>query len=154
MGDLTHQAHDVLVSVQRIDQESIDSADQDTLLKAYALLEDANRVLAQVRTLLRNAAADKMTDKQVVVPGLGTVVKHGKRDRKSWDTESLLRAVLDSRVVDKDTGEVRDETPLDKVLAVWNLGTPRIKELRDTRGIDPDEFCASEWGGWTLEVIK
>lgn len=154
MSDLVDKAAAVAADLQLVRSDDVDGADLDALLKAYVLLEDASRLLAQLRTLIRDAAAQAMPDKQVTVPGLGTVVKHGKRDRKTWDGEALLRAVLDSRVVDKDTGEVRDETPLDKVLAVWNLGTPRIKELRDVRGIDPDEFCVSEWGGWTLEVIK
>ena len=51
---------------------------------------------------------------------------HRKKSRTVWDKDALLHAVLDTRLVDTDTGEVVDPTPYDKVLHVWNLGTPRI----------------------------
>jgi hypothetical protein len=130
---------------------TLDAAPLESLLTAYATLEEANRLLAQLRTLVRNAATAAMDDKVVTVEGVGTFTKHGKRDRKTWDSAALLSAVLDSRLVNTATGEVADESPLDKVLATWNLGVPRVKHLRE-RGIDPDEFCESTWGGWTLEV--
>lgn len=146
----------VLAAIEGFEQElgcSIDDASLEQLLAAYALLEDANRSLAQLRTIVRNAATAAMSEPVVTVDGVGTFTRHGRRDRKTWDTQALLSAVLDSRLVDTSTGEVQDESPLDKVLATWNLGPPRVKHLRE-RGIDPDEFCESTWGGWTLEVQR
>jgi hypothetical protein len=59
---------------------------------------------------------------------------------------------LDTRLVDESTGEVLDESPLDKVLKVWNLGTPRKGILKE-RGIQADEFCVTEnLNGWSIRI--
>ncbi len=80
------------------------------------------------------------------------VRRHSKKDRTQWDKPDLLRAVLDTKLVDTATGEILDETPLSKVTTVWNLGAPRLTALRD-RGLDPDDFCTTEVRpGWSLEV--
>ncbi len=55
-------------------------------------------------------------------------------------------------MVDKDTGEITEETPLEKVLACFNLPAPRTTALRQ-RGIDADQFCRSETRGYTIERI-
>jgi len=106
--------------------------------------------------------------REVVLPGTaGPVEVHGKRDRKAWQRGPLLRMVLDSRLQpNPDTGELQpedeghvtvDDEPvtvspdLGRVLHVWNLGAPRTTALRD-RGIDPDEFCTSTWGGRELRL--
>lgn len=68
--------------------------------------------------------------------------------RRAWDTDDLRRRVMDSLLqrvtVDPETGEkiteTIEETPVDKILHVWNLGAPRTTALR-ARGIDPDEYC-------------
>lgn len=59
--------------------------------------------------------------------------------------------VLDSRLVDKDTGEMKDETNLEKVRSVWGLKgyQASITALRD-RGLDPSEFCEAEFRGFRL----
>lgn len=64
--------------------------------------------------------------------------------RTGWDTDALKSAVLDSRLVDPESGEVADESPLEKVLHVFNLPAPRLGALRD-RGIEPDKFCTVAW---------
>lgn len=113
--------------------------------------------LARIAMALRRIAkahADAAADVDTLIAkkhGRGTFdvdgaeVKVGRTARRTgWDHDALLRAVLDSRLVDTETGEIADETPLDKVRHVWNLGAPRTTALRD-RGIDPDEFATTEW---------
>lgn len=70
-----------------------------------------------------------------------------ERRRRGWDHDRLLQVVLDSRWVDPDTGEIADETPVEKLRAVYGLrgSHARVQALR-ARGIDPDEFCTVEVG--------
>lgn len=127
-------------------------ADLDQGLVCYALIETAARDLSRIRDELARKLAGSFPEgeKRIVVEGAGVFEKHRKADRKGWDKEDLLRAVLDTRIVDPDTGEVLDPNDLDKVLRVWNLGAPRITALRE-RGIDPEEFCTVEYGALTLQ---
>jgi hypothetical protein len=120
-------------------------------LRVHAFIAESYRTLGQFLSVWTNSLAESMP-KQVEVEGVGVFVKKGKRDRTQWDKDALLSAVLDSRLVNTETGEVTEESPLDKVRAVWNLGTPRVTALRE-RNIDPDQFCRSEWGGWGIEVL-
>jgi len=147
---------DVALFVQSVDDLDVDAIcalDETARLALWAEIEDANRTLQQVRALLTQAVAEAMSCREVVVDNVGTFLRHVKKDRTQWEKDDLLRAVLDSRNVDPRTGEVADETPLDKVLAVWNLPAPRTTILRQ-RGIDADEFCHVERGGWTIEVLR
>lgn len=146
------QTQRVYDAINALDVVALAAADETEALTAWAILEDANRVLAQVRSMLVGPIAEKMGDRQVVIDHVGVFVRHVKKDRTQWAKDDLLRAVLDSRLVDKKTGEVVDESPLDKVVAVWNLGAPRTTALK-ARGIDADEFCHVEKGGYTIEVM-
>ena len=140
--------------VNGMDVDALGALPLDDALTAWAALEDAYRTLGQVRAAVTHLIAEAMKAadvKQHTVDHLGTVIRHGKRNRTKWDTDDLRRAVLDSRLVDSHTGEVLDPNPVDKILHVWNLGAPRVTALRE-RGIDPDEYCHSEFGGWSLEL--
>jgi hypothetical protein len=143
---LVHEA------IHELDVDAIASLPETDALTVYAVLEDANRVLQQIRSQVTQGVAGLMSDRQVVVEGVGTFVRHVKKDRTQWDKDALLRAVLDTLVVDKTTGDILDPNPIDKVLRVWNLGAPRTTALKE-RGIDPDEFCHVERGGYTIEVV-
>lgn len=144
---------DLADSVRALRPDAIVDLPVDQAAAVYVELVDAQKELAAVMSLLTHAFAESLADNETTIDGIGTLRRRGRKDRTKWQKDDLLRAVLDSRVVNTDTGEVADETPLDKVLAVWNLATPRTTALKE-RGIDPDEFCHSEWGGWTIEVIR
>lgn len=120
-------------------------------LIAFAAIEEARKNLAVVAHDLEQKLA-KVMPKQLVVDGAGTFECHKKKARTAWDKDDLLRAVLDTRLVNKDTGEVKEETPLEKVLAVFNLPSPRLTALRD-RGLDPDEYCHTEDTGYAIRLI-
>jgi hypothetical protein len=127
-------------------------ADQlESNLIAYAAVEEARRNLGIVAHDLEQKLAADMP-RSVVVEGVGVFERHRKTARTQWDKEDLLRAVLDSRVFDRTTGELREETPLEKVLAVWNLPAPRKTALQD-RGIDADQFCHTEDAGQQVRLI-
>jgi hypothetical protein len=121
-------------------------------LEARAVLATASMGLGQCREQLDTLIGDAMGTYRVVVDGFGFVERHHKKSRTKWDRDALLSAVRDTRLVDPETGEVIDPTPLDKVLHVWNLGAPRLGALKE-RGIDADEFCETEERkGWQLKV--
>lgn len=109
--------------------------------------DEVRAAFAQVEQHCAMIAGSKQFD----VGGLGTFTVRKRKDRKTWDKERLLADVLDSRLVDEETGEVADETPLDRVTSVWNLGTPRLSALR-ARGLNPDHYCQSEEMGWAVQL--
>jgi hypothetical protein len=121
-------------------------------LIAYAAIEEARRNLAIVAGDFEKKLAALMP-KTLPVEGVGTFEKHKRKNRTQWDRDALVSAVLDSRLFDPHTGELREETPLDKVRAVWNLGAPRITALRD-RGIDAEQFCHSEDAGYQIRLVS
>jgi hypothetical protein len=138
---------DIDSTLRRATPEDIDLA---TGLECRVTLGSAS--LALVRERLDTLLGEALGTYETVVPGFGMVKRHKKKDRTSWDKPDLLRAVLDTKLVDTETGEIVDETPLSKVTTVWNLGAPRLTALRD-RGLEPDDFCSVEVrAGWQIEV--
>lgn len=115
-------------------------------------LRETRRELAQLERDVEQRIADLMGDRRETVMGVGVLERHRVKKRLAWDREELLRVVRDSRLVNRETGEIAEETELQRVLAVWNLGAPRVTALRE-RGIDGDEFCSSQdQGRWTVQV--
>jgi hypothetical protein len=123
----------------------------DELARALVAIRDARSDLALVAERLEKELCTAAGEKVFVVEGVGQVEIKGKVRRVKWDKESLLRAVLDSRLVNEATGEVVEETPVDRVLHVWNLGAPRLFALR-ARRIDEDQFCEATFEGWTVRL--
>jgi hypothetical protein len=152
-SDLHRDARLILETAQHIEGLAYDY-EPETIepdLVAWAMLEEANRALSAARTALADKLARALPDKRVTVEGVGTFEMHAGKKRTKWDKEALLSAVLDSRLVDTETGELLDETPVGKVLTVWNLGVPRTTALK-ARNIDPDEFCETEPAPWSLQL--
>lgn len=117
-------------------------------------ITDLRAGLAEVADGLRHEIGALMEGPTVVLDGIGVVTRRRDTDRKTWDRDGLLRTVLDSRLVDAATGEIADESQLDKVLKVWHLGAPRTGVLRE-RGIDADEYCQVERReGYTIRVLS
>lgn len=149
---LVMQVHD---TINQLDIDRIADLPTDMALTCWSILEDAHRILAQVRSQLTGLVAEKMGEHQRTVEGVGTFIRHMRKDRTRWEKDDLLRAVLDSRLpVDPTTGELapEDQSPLAKVLHVWNLPAPRTTALK-ARGLDADEFCHVERGGWQIEAV-
>lgn len=138
-----------LLHLDRAIQQSTDLDDRADLL---GCLRDSKRDLSMLESSLESELGEQMGDYHVTVEGLGTLERHRHKTMTAWNTDDLLRAVLDTRMIDGKTGEVLDETPLDKVLAVWNLPAPRTTVLR-SRGLQPDEFCTvTDKGGWKVSI--
>ena len=139
-----------LDAVNALDVDAVAALPIDDALLVWNELTEAKRVLDGVLSLLPGALAPSWGEKQTEVPGVGVFVLRAKKDRTQWDKDALLRDVLDSRMVNETTGEI--ESPLEKVLAVWNLPAPRVTALR-ARGLDPDDYCHTEFGGWQIQKL-
>lgn len=66
----------------------------------------------------------------------------GSPKYSDWQTEDLIRAVLDSRLIDLETMEVVDESPADKLMHVFSLSgsNARLTALKE-RGLRVGAFC-------------
>lgn len=114
-------------------------------------------VIAACQAMLLGARQDLETDiGQVIGPDFIDVdgkrySRHARLSLRNGDNEALVRAVLDSRRVNKDTGEVIEETPVDRLRHVWHLAArdARKTALKD-RGLDLTEFVESEFRGWNI----
>ncbi|HMI47110.1 MAG TPA: hypothetical protein VK481_00405 [Gemmatimonadaceae bacterium] len=120
-------------------------------LTAWKVIEDANRQLQLVRQQLTDRLGALMERERITVPGVAVFDAHVKKNRTKWEKDDLRRAVLDTRTFD-DEGTLVEESPLDKVLAVFPLGNPRLLALR-ARGLEPEEWCETERAGWSIQVF-
>lgn len=138
-----------------------DHLDIERALHDLTGLREAVTALKMWEGVLSDWIADYLGRNTMDLEGVGHVeVKRGA-DRKEWDRQGLIRAVLDSRrapdpvtgeMVGSDSGRavIGDEflscsQDLARILDCWNLGAPRVTALRE-RSIDPDEFCTSTPG--------
>lgn len=118
--------------------------DVDTLLHLVAnVLPGLSQVAKAALENAQDEAGRKFDDKTYTSRGVEWERSKGGPTRTGWQTQDLLAAVLDTRRFD-DGGDLIDETPLDKVLHVFNLPAPRATALRD-RGLNGDEFCTVTW---------
>ena len=133
---------------------AIKTADLSDLLDAIGLVQNLRKSVATVGSDLEHRAGEVMGEKSVTVGGTEWVRSMPPK-RGAWKSEDLLRAVLDSRRVDKDTGELLEESELEKVQHVWNLAgyQARIGALKD-RGLDPNEFSEPSWDSARWRVAK
>lgn len=117
--------------------------DMEDATSAYLILVGVAQTAALARDDLADMIAHGMQGKRETVCGV-TLERHAKGPRRTdWDHEGLLRLVVDSRVVDEQTGEIA--SALDVLKKVYPLKgyNARVTALRDL-GIDVDEFCVTE----------
>jgi hypothetical protein len=136
-----------------------------TVLEALATIRDAKRILTDVDLAdhvggrwPRDEAGELLPF--VEVPGVGAFERHAKKDGapKVKDDDDLYRLVLDTRVVDEETGEVLG--PLEVAVLAYGSKSRKTGKVRLTGttpaklraiGIDPDEhFEANPRTGWTV----
>lgn len=118
--------------------------DMDDAVEAYTTLTEAKKWLGYAADTLADNIGRAAEAKQFTAGGVTIEVKRAAPRRTNWDSDGLLRLVLDSRVVNEETGEI--ESVLDILKQVYplkgyNARTTALKKL----GIDVDEFCQTEW---------
>lgn len=79
----------------------------------------------------------------LVIDGVGIFTRTWSSQSTKWDHEGLRRWILDSRApADRATGEIPDESPLDKVLACYTFppsSAPSTTALKK-RGMTDDQM--------------
>lgn len=150
-------AADVLVGLVSDIERYVETHDYEAFslsaaLTIRTLLHDAKRSLTASIEAYETVIGEQMGAYKVEVPGHGIVERHRKNKRTKWDNEALLHDVLDTKLINEETGEIKDETPIEKLLLVWNLGAPRTTALR-ARRLEVDDYCETEVrAGWTLRT--
>lgn len=155
MGPLDDLRRDVCLCEDAINDarqalDALEPGDPDALIGCWLVLCRVTDTARQVREDLESLIGESMPDKRHTVHGVTVEKKRPGARRTDWDSENLLRLVVDSRVVDPNTGEI--ESTLQVLKKVYGLAgyQARITALRDL-GIDPDEFAKTEYRkGWTL----
>lgn len=134
--------------------EALQHAPLPDLLAALELIAGIRKSLATVSTDVEHRAGEVMGEKSVTVDGVEWVRSMPPK-RSGWKSDDLLRAVLDTRLVDERTGEVVEETPLDKVKHVYPLaGYQARKTALEARGLDVNDFSEAAWDSRLWKVAK
>lgn len=151
MDELQSSVDDLVAHIADLDEHvsHLDDVGLAVGLDCRSHLALAAEGLRGIRERLDDLIGEAMCQYRVVVPDHGQIERHKKKSRTQWDKD-LYRAVLDTVLVDEETGEITPETPVEKLLHVWNLGVPRTTALK-ARGLDPDEWATvEERPGWTI----
>lgn len=137
----------------RISRDAAACTDRDRLAACLADMRSARAQVNEAYADVEKALLAVAGEKRFEVPMVGVVEVKRRTKRSGWDHDYLLRAVLDSRRVNTATGEIVDETPVDKVASVYALkGYNASLEAIRARGLDPDEFCRAEPDGWSVKL--
>lgn len=149
---LDRAPHDLAVAVNSIADAAKHAAEITDLALIDKAIVQARADLADILRDLENELGRRMGTKRVTVEGVGVLERHPRKSYTQWDREALLADVLDSKLVNAETGELVDESPLEKVLQVWNLSSPR-RTVLVARGLTPDEYCnVEDQGGFTVQI--
>lgn len=132
-------------------------ADVDTLAHLLVEARRAKRAISDVERAIESALATAMPKKQITVQGVGTLERRKGNDRKAWDHERLGARIAalsrDERVLDESTGVIEGEAEAAvRVLLACARPDYRVTALRE-RGLDPDDYCLSEPGRTSVQVI-
>jgi len=138
------------------------------VLETLATVREAKRILGSIEIDLADHAGARWPKDDdgehpvafVEIEGVGAFERHARKDGapKVKDDDDLYRLVLDTRVVDEESGEVLG--PLDVAVLAYGSKSRKTGKVRLTGttpaklraiGIDPDEhFEAQPRTGWTI----
>jgi len=141
-ADIELEAVDVLSAAGRF-MVPDEVTNLDDAVCAWRILNDAYKAVAFAKDALADKIGQAMSDKRFTTRSCTVERNHVSPRRTNWDHDALLRLVVDSRIVDKETGEI--ESTLDVLRKVYPLKgyNARTTALRSLN-IDPDEFCETE----------
>jgi hypothetical protein len=139
---------------QWVDRYEIDDQNREDAYAEWLLLDEVRAKMIGLCHDLEAKIAGSITGGTVVDLGGKRFKRTTERRYVQWQNEDLIRAVLDSRLVNPETGEVRDETPAEKLADVYGLkGTSARLTALKARQIDPDEFAEAQWGRKKLKDV-
>lgn len=141
------------------DAVSRDEPDSDlrTCLAVRDALTDCATELTLARERLDQHIAEVMPEWSVTLPGYGVVKKARKTGKHQLDraTEHLLADIQETRVYDPKTGELIEETPMQKVTACFGLSVHNVREKElERRGLTIKDYAEVINKGWKVDVRK
>jgi len=86
--------------------DQLDDATAVESIQALVDLNELNRDLGRLRSILERQAHSRMSMIRLEVPGVGPVLKSRTGVSDRFDSDGLLAAVLDKAAVDEETGEI------------------------------------------------
>ena len=132
------------------------AGDYETLTYGLAALTPLLRDLKDLERALKSDIAASMPDKRIEVDGVGVVERRSGSTRKSWQSEDLLRELVQACSTVDANGEMH--TDPEALLAVLKAAVPftaslgwRVGALRDL-GLDPDEWSETVKGSPTVQI--
>lgn len=139
--------HVVAQCVNALDEIKPDALDADDCVRVVAALTKGNDALT---TVIKNTVGllelrlAELVPPKYAMPIAGHTVRHkkGSPKRSEWQSDDLLRAVLDSRRFDPGNGDLIEETPAEKLMHVFGMSgsSAKITALKE-RGLNADDFC-------------
>ena len=130
--------------------EALPLTDLENAALMYDRLVEVCRDLSRIRDAWANLIGESMPERNMVLGGRMRK-RHYKTYYRDWDHDGILRLVVDSRVVDENTGEIESTLEVLKrvyPLRGYNARRTALKEL----GIPVDEFVTSETRGFSIET--
>ena len=123
-------------------------------------LKEVRALIAELRTLateIEQRYTEVAGEKVLEVPGVGVVEIKRATTRTAWEHDELWKRVaaraLDEREADPDTGEwEREADTVARVLRECATPSWKVLGLR-AHGIDPDEFCHTEYGKPSVMIV-
>lgn len=151
-------------AIEALDAQAENLAiDGQTDLLAFGLdrIRELRRVLGDLERNVESHIVDLMAGKTEAVDGLGTLERRRGTDRKAWQSDQLLDAVVQVAVDPEGTGEIGTAGDvLDAVVQAITACVPitaslgwRVTALRE-RGFDPDEWCETKPGRTSVQIHK
>lgn len=142
-------------------KDAVNSATPDSDLLTCLALRDALVACATELTLARDRLdqhiAPMLDADSVTLPGYGVVHRKKNLGKHQLERgkEMLIADVLDSRIFDDKTGELIEETPVQKLLACWDHSVHGIRtSAMKTRGLKWGDYAETIDKGWKIDVRR
>lgn len=137
-------------------KELAEAGEYERLIYGLAALVPLLRDLRELERALKQDIAELLPEKRVEVEGVGVVERRTSTSYKGWQSEDLLREIVQSCSTVDENGELH--TDPERLIAVLKQAVPftgslgwRVGVLRDL-GFDVDEWSTSTPGPATVQI--
>jgi len=150
------EAPDALTALRRgvveLDVQRAELAEQGEwgrLAAGLAALRTLRRDLSELERAVEQDVARLIPSKAEFVDGVGTLTVATDVRRSQWKTDDLAVMVVARAMEAGECGHPMDVVKL--ILAGAQVSGWRVTWMRE-RGLDPDEFCETEFGRKTVRI--
>lgn len=131
----------------------------EPLLVLLAVRDSVAKVEREARELreeIEQKIAAQMTADSMLIDGVGVVKRSHRKSKHALPdaTESLIRDVMDSRMVNPETGEILDESPAEKLTAVFGMSIHNARNTQlKARGLNERDYAEIRYADeWTVSI--